>query len=468
MKILFVRPQPSPDTIGLQHIMLVEPLELEVMAALTAADDECMIADMILEKQPIEKIISNFKPDLFCITGYITHMQVIKEYCRLVKSLQPAVQTVAGGVHIEKFPEDADDPSIDFRVVRNATRSFPALLAHLKNKTPLPPGILRTGEAVQLSKLPPYDFYFPFPRRELTQKYRSKYFYVFHQKVALMKTSFGCPYTCNFCFCRKITDDHYFARPIEDVITELKQIREKEVYIVDDDFLLSSKRLREFIRMVKQEKIQKKYLVYGRADFIAEHPLLMKQLQKIGLRTVIVGIESFSDKELASFEKRTTAGINERALQVLKESGVDCYAAVITSPEWSDADFKEVGKKLLEMGIKFVNLQPLTPLKGTGIDVAEKDLVISREDYPKWDLAHVTIRPLKMSISRYYTNLMNLYEQIMFHPKNLFSHLIHYPLYMQWKLAKGIYRVHKQYRERIINTKNTYAEDPVYTTHTVQ
>lgn len=467
MKILFVRPEPSPDTIGLQHIMLVEPLELEVMAALTDADDDCMIADMILEKQPIEKIISKFKPDLFCITGYITHMQVIRDYCRIAKSLLPGVQTIAGGVHIEKFPEDADDPSIDFRVVRNATRSFPALLNHLKNKTPLPQGILKTGETVQLSKLPPYDFYFPLPRRELTEKYRSKYFYVFHQKVAMMKTSFGCPYTCNFCFCRKITDDHYFARPIEDVITELKLIREKEVYIVDDDFLLSPQRLREFIRRVKQENIQKKYLVYGRADFIAEHPLLIKQLQKIGLRTVIVGIESFSDQELASFEKRTTASINESALAILKECGVDCYAAVITSPGWSENDFKEAGKKLLEMGIKFVNLQPLTPLKGTGIDAAEENLVISREDYPKWDLAHVTIMPQKMSVSSYYTNLMNLYERIMFHPKNLFSHFIHYPLYMQWKLAKGLYRVHKQYRERIKNTKTKYAQDSVYTTNTV-
>jgi radical SAM superfamily enzyme YgiQ (UPF0313 family) len=467
MKILFVRPQPSPDTIGLQHIMIVEPLELEVMAALTAADDECMIADMILEKQPIEKIISDFKPGLFCITGYITHMQVIKEYCRLAKSLLPSVHTVAGGVHIEKFPEDADDPSVDFRVVRNATRSFPGLLNHLKYDTPLPQGILRNGELLQAAKLPPYDFYFPLPRRELTEQYRSKYFYVFHQKVALLKTSFGCPYTCRFCFCRKITDDHYFARPLEDVIAELKQIKEKEVYIVDDDFLLSAQRLQEFIRRVKQEHIQKKYLVYGRADFIAAHPRFIKQLHAVGLRTVIVGIESFSDQELASFEKRTTADINELALRVLKESGVDCYAAVITSPEWSEDDFNAAGKKLLKMGIKFVNLQPLTPLKGTGIEVADENLVISREDYPRWDLAHVAIKPVKMSVSHYYTQLMHLYERIMFHPKNLFSHFIHYPLYMQWKLAKGIYRVHKQYKERIKNTKTIHAENPVYTTNAV-
>lgn len=451
MKILFVRPQPSPETIGLQHIMIVEPLELEVMAALTGADDECMIADMILDKKPLEKIITDFKPDLFCTTGYITHIPVIKDYCRLAKSLVPGVRTVTGGVHIEKFPEDADDPAIDFRVVRNATRTFPHLLNHLKYNTPLPNGILQRGEILLSTQLPPYDFYFPLPRRELTNCYRDQYFYVFHHKVALMKTSFGCPYTCRFCFCRKITDDHYFARPLDEVITELKQIKEKEVYIVDDDFLLSPGRLKEFIRRLREEKIEKKYLVYGRADFIADHPDIIAELQSIGLRTVIVGIESFNDKELESFEKRTSRSVNEQALAVLKSCGVECYAAVITSPSWSEEDFKAAGDKLLEMGIKFVNLQPLTPLKGTGIEVADENLVISREDYARWDLAHVVIKPEKMTVSRYYAHIMHLYERILFHPRNLFSHLFHHPLFLQWKLTMGLYKVHKQYRERIKN-----------------
>jgi len=467
MKILFVRPQPSHDTIGLQHIMIVEPLELEVMAALTSEEDECLIADMILEKRTLEEIITEFQPDLFCTTGYITHIPIIKIYCRLAKSLVPGVFTVAGGVHIEKFPEDADDQFIDFRVVRNATRTFTALLEHLKYGSPLPRGILQRGEKVNLELLPPYDFYFPLPRRELTERYRDQYFYVFHHKVALMKTSFGCPYTCNFCFCRKITDGHYFARPMEDVITELKLIKEKEVYIVDDDFLLSPIRLTEFIRRVTAENIDKKYLVYGRADFIAGHPELIAQLKAIGLRTVIVGIESFNDKELDSFNKKTSRSINEQALLVLKNCGVDCYAAVITSPDWSEEDFKAAGNKLLQMGIKFVNLQPLTPLKGTGIEVADADLVVGREDYARWDLAHVVIKPEKMSVSQYYACIMHLYERILFHPKNMVSHMFHHPLFLQWKLALGLYRVHKQYKERIRNSTLNYAKDPVHTTHAI-
>lgn len=468
MKILLVRPAPPPETIGLQHIMIVEPLELEVLAALTGMDDECMIVDMILEKRSLEKIIKKFKPDLFCTTGYITHINIIKEYCRLVKSISPDTKTVVGGVHVEKFPEDVDDISIDYRVVRNATRAFPQLLYHLKYDTALPEEVLIQGELLASKKLPDFDFYFPLPNRELTKKYRDRYFYVFHNKVALLKTSFGCPYTCKFCYCRQITDDHYFARPMEDVIEELKSIREKEVYIVDDDFLLSPRRMQDFINSVKAEKIDKKYLVYGRADFIASNPDLMWQLHDIGLRTVIVGIESFNDDELIDFHKRTSRETNETALRILKECKIECYASVITSPDWSEDDFQQAGDKLAEMDIEFVNLQPLTPLKGTGVKVEDDHLVVSRDDFPKWDLAHVVIRPKQMSISQYYKSVLKLYERIVFRPRNLWHHFLNNPIKIQWKLAKGLYKVRKQYIQRIEESKRlNYAQNTVHSAHAV-
>jgi radical SAM superfamily enzyme YgiQ (UPF0313 family) len=57
--------------------------------------------------------------------------------------------------------------------------------------------------------------------------------------VALLKTAFGCPYSCNFCFCRKITGGKYIERDLGDVLNEIENISEKHIYIVDDDFLFS-------------------------------------------------------------------------------------------------------------------------------------------------------------------------------------------------------------------------------------
>ncbi len=449
MKILFVRPEPSPDTIGLQHLMIVEPLELEILAALVQEEHEVSIVDMILEEEPFDVFIRTFGPDVLCLTGYITHIPVIIQYCTAAKLINKHIITIAGGVHFEKFPEDIDHESVDYRMVRNATRSFPQLIGFLNGKSSFPAGALGKHEVLNEATLPDYDFYIPLPNRELTVKYRDKYFYVFHNKVALIKTSFGCPWQCKFCFCRKITGDRYFARPLDDVIDELSAIREKEIYIVDDDFLVSVKRTKEFIRLLKERDIRKKFLVYGRADFIAANPDLIREFKEAGLRTVIVGLESFDDHELLDFNKQTSSDTNRQAMAVLNTYKVDCYAAVIVSPSWSAGDFRKAGDIMLELGIKFVNLQPLTPLKGTGLKVNEADLVIGRNDFVKWDLAHVAIRPEKMSLEAYYKNIRDLYLRIILHPKNLLS-LLKYPLHMQIKLAKGLIKVKQQYRKKIM------------------
>ena len=91
MKILFVRPRPSPETIGLQHVMLVEPLELEVLASLISPDDRACIIDMILEKKSIEYFIKREKPDILCITGYITNVTAMISYCETAKKINPDI-----------------------------------------------------------------------------------------------------------------------------------------------------------------------------------------------------------------------------------------------------------------------------------------------------------------------------------------------------------------------------------------
>jgi len=131
MKILLVRPKPSPETIGLQHVMIVEPLELEILYTLKRDSDTAIIIDLILEKKPFEWFIKKHQPDVLCLTGYITNVGIMIDYCRKAKQLLPTVSTIVGGVHCEVCPEDFEDESIDFRVVRNASVYFTDLLNHI-------------------------------------------------------------------------------------------------------------------------------------------------------------------------------------------------------------------------------------------------------------------------------------------------------------------------------------------------
>jgi len=449
MKILFVRPRPSAKTIGLQHVMIVEPLELEVLATLVGAANQAVIVDMILEKKPIGYFIRKENPDIFCVTGYITNVPGMIDYCRCAKRISPGIITVAGGVHCEVCPQDLNDASIDYRVVRNATTVFPPLLEYFENGKLFPKGVLKYNEQLLPAELPPFDFSFPIPDRKLTARYRKKYFYIFHDKVALIKTSFGCPFTCNFCFCRELTRAGYFERPLNEVIVELQTIKEKNIYIVDDDFLTSGARVVDFIEANRSAGLDKNYLLYGRADFIAGNPTIMADFKAIGLKTVIVGFESFYDHELKNYHKNTDAKTNEEAMKVLNQNKIECYATIIVSPDWGKKEFDFCRDKIRELGIHYVNLQPFTPLPGTGNTVEPSELIIPYSDYERWDLAHVTIRPKKMSTADFYKSILRLYNSILFQPRFLIDYIKKYKLAMLLKMVLGSIKVRKQYLLKI-------------------
>lgn len=449
MKILFIRPSPPEETIGLQHVMIVEPLELEILAAGVKEKHEVLIADLIVDKKSAKDYLDEFQPDVVCVTGYITHTYIMRKICTLAKNHESRAVTIVGGVHVEHQPETLDYPDVDYRVVRNAGIVFPKLINYLGKNADFPHGVLRQNELPDEKKLPEYDFYSPLPDRSLTKKYHDKYFYVFHSKVALLKSSFGCPYQCNFCYCRTIAGNQYFERNLKKVISELKAIPQKEIYIIDDNFLFSKKRLEQFLELLKKENIRKKYLIYGRADFIVENEKLLQKFKEQGLRTIIVGFESFSNKELNSLSKNTTGEINAETMRILNKLKIDCYASIIAMPSWSKEDFDNITRKLISLKVRFLNIQPLTPLLKTDIDFDENKLVIPRDDYPKWDLAHVVVQAEKMSVNDFYKNILRMYERVMFRPANLI-HQLRYPLRQQIKLARGLVKVHKQYKEKFI------------------
>ena len=449
MKILMIRPKPSPETIGLQYLMVVEPLELEILGALKRKTDSVVIVDMILEKKPLEHFLIEHKPDVLCITGYITNVNTMKEYCRTAKKMFPKIVCVVGGVHCEVCPEDFECEEIDYRVVRNAATIFTRLLNHIECNTGLPEGVFAKGQSLENTPLPPFDFYAPFADRSLVERYRKHYFYIFSRRVALIKTSYGCPYQCSFCFCRVITRDAYHRKPLDEIMEELEQIKETEIYIVDDDFLFDARWLQRFVDEVKRRNIHKHYLVYGRADFIAAHPQMMHQLAEIGLKTVIVGFESFSDKELDTYNKKTSVALYQETMKVLHREKIDVFATIILPPDWDKTDFRHMVRAIKSLGIHFVNLQPLTPLPKTDVSFPSEQVLLDKQKYEQWDMAHIAVRPSKLSVPEFYRQILKAYNSILYHPATLWKYIISYSPVMLWKMLVGGYRVSKQYKQKI-------------------
>lgn len=451
MKVLLIRPRPHKETIGLQNVMICEPLELEYISSnIEAIGHESRIIDMIIEKKKIAHFLAEFKPDVVCMTGYIAHVNIIKDYAGQVKAYDPNIKIVVGGVHAEVNPEDFESKNIDFIVRANGIKTFIEILNKLESKE----SVEEIECVYSKGKIPGEKetvFNYLFPARDKVDKYRSKYYYMFHRNCSLIKTSFGCPYQCKFCFCRKVTDGKYFTRDLDNIVEELRTIKETEIYIVDDDFLVDRNRIIEFCGLLKKYDIQKKYLIYARADFIAANEDVIRLFKEVGLRAVIVGLESCDGTELVDYDKRTKVTTNEDAVAILRKYDVECYGTFILGLDWKKEDFNNLAKWIKKLGLVFVNLQPLTPLRGTEMyEQYRKDFIIREDEYEKWDLAHLVVRPTNISVRKYYWYTILLYYKITVNPKSAWYMIKKYGLHDTLKLSVGAFKVNLQYFKKMI------------------
>ena len=454
MKVLLIRPRPHKETIGLQNVMICEPLELEYISSnIEPLGHKVEIIDMILEKKSITHFLKKYKPDVVGITGYIAHVNIIKNYAKQVKEYDKNIKVLVGGVHAEVNPGDFESKNIDYIIRANGIKTFINILDKLENKKKTNNiDCVYNKKKKEVKKETTFNYLFP--DRSKVDRYRKHYYYMFHRNCSLMKTSFGCPYQCKFCFCRQITDGAYFTRDLNNIIEELKTIKEKEIYIVDDDFLVNRNRILEFCKLLRENNIEKRYLIYARADFIASNEDVIKEFKKVGLRAVIVGLESCDSNELVDYNKKTNVKINEEAVSVLHKYDVECYGTFILGLDWTKKDFNALHKWIKKLGLVFVNLQPLTPLRGTELyESYKKDFIIKEDEYEKWDLAHLVVKPSKISVRKYYWYTMMLYYKVTVNPKSAIYMIKKYGLHDTLKLSYGAFKVNIQYLKKLIGGK---------------
>ena len=406
MNILLVRPNTPSKSINLQSFMICEPLELEYVAAeLMNEGHDVDLVDMLLEKKPLLYFLKQKQYDVVAMTAYITTVGVVKEYAKIIKDYNKNIITCIGGVHAEVNPTDFLDNNIDCILWCNGVKT----LVQICNDYPNIDKNGDNGIYVENKKKPQIiNGNLLHPNRSITKKYRKHYNYIYHNNCATIKTSYGCPYKCNFCFCTQICD--YSTRELEHVLDELEMIEENNVFIVDDNFLVSRKRIIDFCEGLDKRNIKKHYIAFGRADFITKNEDLIILLHEHGFDAFFVGIESFKKDELNDFSKQSTVEENIKAINILEKNGMQCYSGLIVGEDWVKNDFDVLIEYLNSFEHPMVNIQPITPMPGTPLfDNYQYEIVMPREKYECWDMAHVVFKPIKMKTRWYYYHIVRAY-----------------------------------------------------------
>ncbi len=447
MKILLIQPAKALLTIGGEDVYMFEPLALEYIASGVISDHDVRILDLRLEKD-LKRVLNEFKPDIVGITAYTVNINTVKGLFKETKAWKPEVFTVIGGHHATVSPEDFFDPFIDLIIMGEGVFVFMEVVRRLEKKEGFEgiKGIayVKEDKIIKLPYEPVVDLdAFPFPKRELTGKYRKYYFTEWMKPLASIRTSKGCPFRCNFCALWKLTGGRYLTRRPENIIKELLDIKEDFVFFADDESLIDAKRMMELAKLIKESGLKKRYFLYGRSDTIARHPELIEVWKEVGLERVFVGFEFFRDEDLRYIKKGSTSQNNKDAVKILKSLGIDIYASFIIRPEFSRDDFREFRKYCQNLGLDFATFSVLTPLPSTDLYGEVKDKLITH-NYDYFDFFH-TLLPTTLPLKEYYEELYYLYKKAIPLSKGILS-LKKYPLKEIPSLLKRSNRILRQIR----------------------
>ena len=413
MKVLLVYPDTSKESVIPRKLINIEPLGLEYLAG-AIPEHEVEIFDMKMENS-WERKIEEFQPDVVGITGTVIHTHRMLEVLKKVKEFNRYTLTVVGGTHATLMPEDFNKPSVDVIIPGHRVLSFKKLLLNFEKGRPFEEveGLaLTNGDKLHFTpiKNPVTDLdHLPLPRRDLTEKYRKRYFHLVWRPTALIVTSAGCPYHCNFCPCPVLTRRRFLKRSPELVLEELSRIKEEYIYAGDDNFFYDYQHALRIYQLIKDAGIKKQYYVLGRVDEINRHPDIVEKWAEIGLKKVFLGLESFKDEELKSLNKRCTVEKNNQAIEILHKNKVDPLGAFIIQPYYKKKDFEAILKYMDEMKIFYHEFTILTPLPGTEFyDEVKGKLMFS--DNRLFDLAH-SLLPTELPSKEFYRLYSRLYRK---------------------------------------------------------
>jgi radical SAM superfamily enzyme YgiQ (UPF0313 family) len=418
MRVLLVYPNAKKEIIGWGDLgAIAEPIALEYVGAGAKQDGhEVKLLDLRLHNDDLEKTLLEYRPEVVGVTGYSMHVLRNLEVCRIAKRLVPDCTTVVGGHHATLEPTDFFEPQIDHVVTGEGVRPFRALLSLLQNRAAAQglPGVWsRTdGEfrfggdqpSLQIDSIPR-------PDRTLAVADRERYYIDWMRPIALMRTTVGCPYRCTFCSLWRIMDGRYYKRDIEAVIEELKTIPERYVFFVDDEPFVDPKRMWHLAEAIEGAGIDKEYFAYCRIDSLLRDLELMKLWHRIGLRRLLLGIETVFDHELKEYNKRQQRTQIVEGLRAAKEIGLSLFCNFIVNPNYTQREFDELIQFIRENEVDYPSFTILTPIPGTGDDYGR---VIERQPNrrPNWDyfdLQHPVI-PTTLPRDEFMQDFYNLYH----------------------------------------------------------
>ncbi len=375
------------------------------------ADHEVYLIDLIRKRGSIKryltKVVRRIQPDLIGLSAMAWQYDTCIKVAHLLKELRPQVKIVIGGYHAtlmaEEIAEAVESQWIDF-IVRGegeeCCRRLVNAMAGRDRIEDIPSLSYKEGarfvhnprgDNLDLGtlKLPIRD------KRRLTWGY-----HIIYSKIELMETSRGCTRSCNFCSMKHMYGRTFRTYPIDRVLADLDDIYYKRktrwVFITDDNMVLNPARVMELCDAIVARNYQGLNLVV-QADCIsmATNEAMVAKMAQAGFRSVFLGIENGSKKNLSAAGKGDIVAASKKAIENCHKYGMMVIGGLIFGFPEDDADsIRENYEFFVDIGADASYCQILTPYPKTGMrqQLLEQGLIVNQTDYKKYSGLWANVR----------------------------------------------------------------------------
>ncbi|MFZ2656381.1 MAG: radical SAM protein [Victivallales bacterium] len=344
-EIILIRPAYGPLDAGFRESRPPAGL-LYISAPLVQAGVSVAIIDQTVESNWKERLLSCIGDNTLCVGITCLTGPMILNGINIAKLVREHSKCpiVWGGVHPSlEIETTLKSEYVDIIVRGEGEETFIELVTALKRNEPYSQidGVAykKDNQLVVNPERKPYDLNrlppIPFELCDISL-YRGnptlKKFFRFRGDTAVsIETSRGCTHRCTYCV---MANKFYKERAkwrgmsaekmIETIKDAISKTGARSIAFIDDNFFVDIERINRFIDLLEKEHLEIEWFADIRMDTVAEklNVDFLKRLEKSGLRSLGIGIETGSGNMLKFLRKGESRDTIVKANRMLSETGI--------------------------------------------------------------------------------------------------------------------------------------------------
>lgn len=353
------------------------PLGLLAIAAGVNPKHSIKVLDVVVNGMSIDdtvQYIVGYNPDILGLSVATRRLYSMYEISRRIKEALPGTKIVAGGPHINYWPEETMQlGTLDYVLPGYGEKAFPLLVDAIE-KTGEPqmlanvPNLYYRSSDGQIHSNPPEEIpvildSLPFPNRRLVNL-NDYYTALDKAGMTTMYSSRGCPFHCIFC---DVQERRFHYRTAESVVGEFEEIVRlgiKEIHIFDDTFNVRPQRVKDICNEILQRHLRVRWSCRSRvAPFDRE---MMRLLKEAGCTRIHVGIESLDPAILKFMNKKQTLEQIHSFFRLCHEFDMETLAYLIIGFPNETREYRNsLLERVIKLGITYAFCNILFPLPKT-------------------------------------------------------------------------------------------------------